>query len=229
MKVVNIRGHSVIPELVRNQGIIVDCGAHKGEFSRWARDELNGRVISFEMNPDLFKNLVPCNRISYYCYAVGDTSSTIHFRKPENKDASIVYFKDGPLESRSTKQIHLGDFLEKQRIRSVELLKLDVEGAEINILESMTDDQIQMFKQMTIEFHDFLDKGDTPFIRKTIKRLKRLGFYCFKASYHTYGDLFFVNSKFFKITWLQKLSIYLNGILIPLLFRGGRKLIRNSF
>jgi FkbM family methyltransferase len=52
--------------------------------------------------------------------------------------------------------ITLETFLNTQRIELVDLLKIDIEGAEEAVFNSTRDATLCNIKQITIEFHDFV-------------------------------------------------------------------------
>lgn len=65
-------------------------------------------------------------------------------------------------------------------IDSSDLLKIDIEGAEIELFNSTSDEVIKNIDQITVEFHDFIDELN---IKKDVDKIKKrmeiLGYYCF--------------------------------------------------
>jgi FkbM family methyltransferase len=51
---------------------------------------------------------------------------------------------------------HLGRLLLELGVAEIEVLKLDIEGAELEVIDSLSDDFFHNVGQLTIEFHDFL-------------------------------------------------------------------------
>ncbi|HAU1962559.1 TPA: methyltransferase domain-containing protein, partial [Legionella pneumophila] len=72
--------------------------------------------------------------------------------------------------------ISLGRFIEKNRITRIDLLKIDVEGAEFDVINSIKPEQFSFIKQLSIEVHD-LDN-----------RVEKLVSYLQKQGYITYVD-----------------------------------------
>jgi hypothetical protein len=87
----------------------------------------------------------------------------------------------------------LDAFLKGQNLTSVDLLKMDIEGAEIEVLDSCSDDLLQSVSQMTVEFHDFNGMASLEDVSRVVRRLKGLGFLCFVMSRATHDDVCFVN------------------------------------
>src|SRR5262249_33443313 len=58
----------------------------------------------------------------------------------------------------------------------IEVLKLDIEGAELSVIDSLPDDLILRIGQITVEFHDFLGYHTTQEAEQRIDRIAALGF-----------------------------------------------------
>jgi FkbM family methyltransferase len=74
----------------------------------------------------------------------------------------------------------------------VDVLKMDIEGSEFEVIRNLPKNVI--FGQILVEFHErFLENGKK-ILNKTLKILKKNGYYCFALSEH--GDEYsFVNKK----------------------------------
>lgn len=70
----------------------------------------------------------------------------------------------------------LGRFIEKNQITHIDLLKIDVEGAELDVINSINPEQFTLIKQLSIEVHD-IDN-----------RVEKLVTYLQKQGYVTYVD-----------------------------------------
>jgi FkbM family methyltransferase len=208
MKITKVREHSFIAELIRPGGYAIDCGAHKGEFSKAMASTYGVNVFAFEADPALFQKLPKIENVRFIHSAISGEDGQLAFSKPDGQDGSVVYYKKSEGRSEIVKSVHLSKFIDEQIPgEEVELLKLDIEGAEIAALESAPDITLKKIKQITVEFHDFLNKEDIPAIKRTILRIETLGFHSFKVSHFTYGDMFFVNSRKVSLNFIQRLKI----------------------
>lgn len=70
----------------------------------------------------------------------------------------------------------LGRFIENNQIARIDLLKIDVEGAELDVINSIKPEQFSLIKQLSIEVHD-IDN-----------RVEKLVSYLQKQGYITYVD-----------------------------------------
>ena len=65
----------------------------------------------------------------------------------------------------------LGDFIEKQQLTQIDFLKIDVEGAESDVINSIYSHQFSMIKQCSIEVHNINDR-----VKKMSLFLREKGF-----------------------------------------------------
>ncbi len=108
------------------------------------------------------------------------------------------------------------DLIREYDINEIELLKVDIEGSEIQLFGDMSKDLIKSSKQITIEFHDFLYKNTAEFeprvaeIKSVIRKIKEAGFYYIPISVRSYADMFFVRKdliskiKYLKMRYLER-------------------------
>jgi hypothetical protein len=70
---------------------------------------------------------------------------------------------------------------------AVEVLKLDLEGAEYDLLSAVDEEDLAPFRQLFIEFHhhaiEHFDEADT---RRLVKRICELGFRSYSLDDHNY-------------------------------------------
>jgi hypothetical protein len=96
--------------------------------------------------------------------------------------------------------VSLQEFLQIARLNHVDLIKFDIEGSEIQVLESCSDEFLRRVPQLTIEFHDFLSLSNpsrTPraAVERAVYRLQKLGFFVVKMWRRAYGDTLFINRR----------------------------------
>ena len=186
----DICGHHVWTGGLGEGSLVVDIGANRGEFSREIHERTGCRCLAAEPNPALA--LVPGARqvtLDRVAIAGRDGPVTLHLSK-NDEASSILRTEGGPGDSIEVPGLRLSSFLARHHVRRVDLLKLDAEGAEIQILESLTDDELSGIPQLTIEFHDFLpDLEQSRAVAAALARLRRLGFATIVFSGHHHADV----------------------------------------
>jgi FkbM family methyltransferase len=175
--------------------MVLDCGSHRGEFAIQILD-INPAVNihGFEANPELFASLPTLKNANFFQRAVAGKNEMVTFNFQEPESGSIR-FSSRDSETVSVMCTTLESHCKYHKIEHINLLKLDIEGSELDVLENTASNFLANIDQITIEFHDFLCPEDLPRIRECICRLKDQGFYFFRMSFFTYGDCLFLNSQ----------------------------------
>lgn len=124
--------------------IVFDLGACEGIFSLLLRDKVE-KVYTFEPFPGLCHALactleddIKTGRAEICNYAVGDKIGEVDFFLDDDLDGSSM--QESRLEGKETKKISvpmitLDDFIIERGIQRVSMIKMDVEGAEFDVLQ----------------------------------------------------------------------------------------------
>jgi FkbM family methyltransferase len=143
--------------------LIVDVGAGKGEdttaFSQTVGAQ--GRVISIEANPITFRCLVlfcelnHLRNVTPINYAVVDKAGPVAMEATERWQADNV---NGTTGSAVVQGVTLDDIVERENIRRVDFLKMNIEGAEIRAVDGM-EKTLRITQALCISCHDFRANG----------------------------------------------------------------------
>ena len=210
------RGHHFVIGLLDEYSIIIDLGANRGNFSNELVMECGCLVYAIEAVPRLF-DTIPCHpRIRKFNLAIAEKNSPISFFvSSQEESGSVSNLPPGiVVEAISVNGVTLGSFIESQGIDTVDLLKIDIEGAETGLLKTIDNETLSRIKQITVEFHDFLPYFDQKEDIRIIKhRLNNLGFECIRYSMRYHADVLFVNRKLsglkpLQIVWLKWVDRY---------------------
>ena len=200
----NLRGHTFLNRLNANS-VVLDCGANQGEFARQVRQRYGCRVISLEPNPTLFTTLPKLEGVTSLPYALGDHDGVMELQIGENYEASSLVATPAGHHTTVPVQVRtLSTVMKEAGVNEVDLVKLDIEGAEIPLLASTPDDVITKVGQFTIEFHDFNNYVTIEQVRTTLARMRKLGFVYFCMTRRDYGDVFLVNWRRLGISFLTR-------------------------
>lgn len=128
-------------------GILFDVGANKGAYARALLDAFGDtatRIICFEPSEELVKTFLHFNdtRISVINSALGRTKGTVPFYASESDSGlgsltkrRLTHFGLEMKKVQDVQVITLDDFAISNGIDRIDLLKLDVEGHELDVLE----------------------------------------------------------------------------------------------
>ena len=120
--------------------ILIDCGANMGFFSiPLAKKYPNIRIYAFEADPSNYKilleniklnNMENHKNLIVYNKAVTNTGLPIFVSPSDNiGENAISENKNGNVQS-----VRLDDFMKQENIEKIKFLKMDIEGAEYDIL-----------------------------------------------------------------------------------------------
>ena len=211
--------HSFAPSLFQKGGIAYDLGANHGQFAAYLSQNFDN-VVAVEPNPNIDLADLASNVTVMRC-AVGFPTSSGTFRLAGVDDASklVQSSNSSPCnegEDILVKIMSLKDLFNLHPNSLVSLVKMDIEGAELDILLGEDPDVLTMIYQLTVEFHDFNDPASLPTVLKAIKRMEDLGFVTLQFSITTYGDVLFLNSRHiqgFSRIWVLLRYRWLRGMM----------------
>jgi FkbM family methyltransferase len=181
--------HHFIKDFIDENSIIVDLGGNKGEFSKFIVDEFMATAYVIEPIPELFNQIPEHPKIKKFQYCISQEKD-VEISILENQCATI-YDKNFNKKI-ICKGITLEDFLKENNIKKVDLLKVDIEGAEIEMFENLSEEILKNINQITVEFHDFLWPELKPKVELIKNKIKNLGFYCIPFSITNNGDVLFI-------------------------------------
>lgn len=181
----------LLPWLFRlnKNSVVIDCGANIGKISSYL--SITGATIyAFEPDPIAFETLLNrCSKrknISCINKGVWDKNASLRlFRLAEMKKSeqaftvgsSIVDSKKN-ISTESSVEIEVINLVEfiQYLNRKIDLIKIDVEGAETDILQSIIQQNAHtLFKTMYVETHETKIPGQKEELQKTKEQLKQKG------------------------------------------------------
>jgi FkbM family methyltransferase len=131
-------------------------------------------------------------RFKHIPVAISKNNGSITFHETlDNESGSLrndhIHVLNDSIRTYQVDSMNLLTLLDHLNLKEVDLLKLDLEGAEYELLENITEEDLKPFKQIYIEFHHFAVKGyskrDT---YRIVKKIKALGFKSFSLEYVNY-------------------------------------------
>jgi len=133
-------------KLVKPEMVVLDIGAHIGYYTLIAADLVgkNGKVFAFEPAPDNYALLVKNIEVNGYKNIIptqkavsNKTGTTKLFLDPDCKGAHRIYDCRDKKEHVIVNLTTLDEFF-KYRDGRINIIKMDVEGAEMGVLQGMT-------------------------------------------------------------------------------------------
>jgi len=171
--------HHLFLDLVGPDSVALDLGAYEGEFARELSDRTGAKVVAVEANPMMCEKMSVSDRVAKVNLAVGDHEGTQSLFVGGNPLGSSVYSAH-PYSGADAIDIPattLERLISDHCGGRLDLLKVNIEGAEIPMLAAASDALLQGIGQITIQFHDFIPELDqVEDVRQAKQRLRDLGF-----------------------------------------------------
>jgi FkbM family methyltransferase len=199
----HIRGHAVWALTLNTNSVVIDAGTHRGEFASSIHSRFGCRCILVEANPSLASKLTPPPGGEVINAALAATDGTAEFIFRDNLEAGGILSQawDTTNTRCTIPTISLARLMEQAGVPQIDLLKLDIEGAEFTFLDQTSDSSLCSIKQITIEFHDFIpDFRGKRLYEKACARLESLDFLCLPMSFRTHGDVLFLNRSIHRVS-----------------------------
>lgn len=205
-----IKGHTFLLNKIRNNSLILDIGMNQGEFTSIIKNRKNSiKVSGIELDKSLSSKIINNKNINIYDKAITGHNGFTHVYKISHKFNynyfgslwSVINDPDWKIvKTKKIQCISLDKFIEESfnifQISQIDLLKIDIEGAEIEALKSIKKQNLDKVRQITLEFHDFMFPGQMTNVIQTIKYLKDHNFYYYDFSLkEKYRDVLFVHKK----------------------------------
>ncbi len=173
---------ALVPLLSRRKGVAVDAGANKGVFL-YHLSRTYQRVYGFEPLPQLasyLKEAAPAN-VTIHGAALSNAPGTATLRLPRGfielgsleSHTSETWTTDAPIEEH---EVELKT-LDSLGLRDVALLKIDVEGHELAVLEGANETISRYRPTVLVEVEERHREGGVARIRSYLEDLGYAGFY----------------------------------------------------
>jgi FkbM family methyltransferase len=198
-----LREHSFFATLLARPAAVADFGAHRGEFFAALKSQHPiSRALLIEADPALAESLKQ---------TLGDEADIVHAAAvAESKQGTVTFTRSIEPESSSVFRewsaaygiagqvtvptLEFSDAVKRLGGR-IDLIKLDVEGAEIGILENASASDLASCGQLTVEFHDKRPPFTRSDVDRVCRRLRSEGYGIVNANWPYVNDVLFVNLK----------------------------------
>tara|TARA_B100001079_G_scaffold223071_1_gene199478 strand:- start:59 stop:829 length:771 start_codon:yes stop_codon:yes gene_type:complete len=172
---------------INKNDIIIDVGAHIGLFSLLASKScFAGKIFSYEpinenfemlmqnIKSNKLKNIFPFN------LAVSKNTSNVKLFLDKDESAHSIFQKNTSYVT--VESISLQKIFDDNDINFCKILKLDCEGAEYEIIDSLPDKYFEKIQNMIIEYH--LADSKPELGKDLISKIKNAGFQIITRPHH---------------------------------------------
>jgi glycogen synthase len=187
--------HSVYVNSLNHHSVVIDLGANRGRFAKAIFRRFGCTPFCVEPNPLLCAVLRSECNFGVYNAAVAAQSGKGVLQVTTNDECSSLMMPTiSPIEHQiECELITLPELLKRLQLSRVNLLKLDIEGAEIEVLLNAPVEILELVEQITVEFHESIGLAKVEDATRVIGHLRDAGFGVIRGSYFDYSDVLFVN------------------------------------
>jgi FkbM family methyltransferase len=195
MSLVTIEGHTLCPRFVSKDSVVLDIGANIGNFSRLMAERFGCRCHAVEANPDIIGRIPVSDHIEVHHLAIAGRAGQVRLRIHQDDECSSLAPVPGTqytdeIEVRAETMESLAQSL---NLGAIDVVKMDIEGSEIEVLDSCSDEFLKSIAQLTLEIHDFTGQVSPAQVQRVLDRLRRLGFFVIKMARGSHIDTLAIN------------------------------------
>lgn len=180
------RDYMVLDDIISEaSGVILDVGAHIGLFSVYVRGlNDNVKIFAYEPEPvnfsamkEHFKENHVEGVVAKNVAVTAKDGETVLYLSEDSHNHSIWNFFKKEVKQVKVPTVSMRKIFEKdlgrRGVQFCDLVKMDCEGAEFEILESMDDNLFKKIGSFYIEYHEYIDGKKK---EELVKILQRHGF-----------------------------------------------------
>jgi FkbM family methyltransferase len=156
---------------LKSDDIYFDVGSFTGKFAKQFYDKHRCVMYCFEPIENLYNQTKKTlsNIDKAYCYNFGLGAKTEELEISLTGDSSSLYLTDQAEKTERVKIVAIDEFIKNESIDSIKVIKINIEGAEYDLLDHALDTKItDKMENIQVQFHTFID--DCISRRETIRQ-----------------------------------------------------------
>jgi len=177
--------------------VIVDAGCgHEAEFSKHLIKKHNLQVFGVDptMKHTPYLKLLEEStkgKFRHLAIAVTKKNGFITFHESsQNESGSILLehtnMQNDEIITYNVESLNLRELVRRIGTTPIDFMKLDLEGAEYELLDEISDEDINPFKQIFVEFHHHCTRYSTQETKRLVRNICSKGFKVFTLDQHDY-------------------------------------------
>jgi FkbM family methyltransferase len=187
-------GWTICPTTINNTSIVYSFGVGEDiSFDKAIIDQFGVVVYAFDPTPksiDWINGQDLPERFHFYDFGIGSSDRLSKFYPPQNPNHvshSIIKKSRKKPSEPITVQLHRLETIMKMLDHdNVSILKMDIEGAEYEVIDDLYHSSNLDISQILVEFHHFLPGITYRKTRNAIKKLNKCGYSLFNISKRGY-------------------------------------------
>jgi FkbM family methyltransferase len=202
-------GHTFYAPALNKDSIALDLGAATAPFGHEVADEIGCRFHVVEALPENYEKIKETDLLKKHHFAICGENKPQNFSVVNDEDSWGLIRPDSGSNQGDSVQVPgttLRSFFDHIGADVIDLAKIDIEGAEVTMFDSTDDETLRSIKQISIEFHDFMDPKLIEPVQRILQRMDGLGFQTFVFTRNFHGDVLFINPVHIRLSRAQKFT-----------------------
>src|SRR5262245_10621471 len=195
MALLTVEGHTIHPRFLGPTSVVLDVGANLGNFARQMTERFGCLCHAYEPNPAVFSRIPVGDRIRARQLAIAGRSGVVRLSIDANHEESSLCAVPGKTytDEIAVPAKTLEEVAAEVGLGVIDVLKLDIEGSEVEVLDACSDELLDRVAQIALELHDFTGQVPPATVDRVLARLRRLGFCVIKMARTSYIDTLAIN------------------------------------
>ena len=149
---------------LNENSVVFDLGGYVGDFAHEINKKYGCHVYVFEPHPVYFnkcsKRFFDNKKVRVFPFGLSEVDGKFSISNTENS-SSIIKRTHGDDDLITCDLKEIFDFCESENINNIDLMKINIEGAEFNLLEHIiANRKLELSKTYQIQFHNFVDESE---------------------------------------------------------------------
>jgi FkbM family methyltransferase len=212
-----VHGHHILARPLDGSSVVVDAGANTGGFAGEIVRRFASQVLALEPVEELRARIPLAAEISALPLALAARSGPMELFLADNPEANSRFREIAEASVAVSVEAATLDQVVERAGGRVHLLKIDIEGEEVPVLESLSIATAAVIDQISVEFHDFVE-GFTAAarIRPLLRRMETLGYrpLVLSSCRGDHSDVLFLKQDGLG-TWARLQLAILAGLMLP--------------
>ena len=141
--------------------IVFDLGGYHGDWAQNIHNKHKCEVWIFEPAKEYYDKIVKRfennDKVKVFQFGLSGVDQTLNIYM--NGDATSTHQEIGTPEIITLKSC--SEFMEEYSIKNVDLVKINIEGGEYELLETLIErDELSLFDNLQIQFHSYVDNHE---------------------------------------------------------------------
>jgi len=196
-----IARHTIETRFLGPDSRVVDLGANEGAFAWEVIERFGCECAAVEAAPEVCRAIPDRPGLKKYCLAITGSNGEVELQLSSRSTANSLFKRHGVHTATvKTPSQTLHSFIQQLGWDTVDLLKMDIEGSEIEVLRTCDADVLRRIGQITVEFHDFMGLTPRDEVEAVKQRLHSLGFHGIRMAGRGHEDTWFFNREMLELS-----------------------------